>query len=278
MSEYQLLGQQNDGEPAVVTPEPPKTDPPETPKAKDEPKTAEGEPEKKVEGEAPKEEEKPHKKPGSVRARERAEKAELEAAETRRENAELKAKMNAPKPAADPNEPQLENFEDLASWRVALAEFHRKAASEETESRFKAEQAKREQEARQTAWREADAKFGADKPDWDDVMEDLGDVVRSFTPQTAPAFQAVDAALSASDIAPALKYHFGQHPDELRRISALDPIRAIKELARIEDRLSGSNPTRETRVSNTPPPITPLPGTSTTVPPKNRRDTYVEIQ
>lgn len=277
MSEYQLLGPQNDGEPAVVTPEPPKTDPPETPKAKDEPKTAEGEPEKKVEGEAPKEEEKPHKKPGSVRARERAEKAELEAAEARRENAELKAKMNAPKPAADPNEPQLENFEDLASWRVALAEFHRKAASEETESRFKAEQAKREQESRQTAWREADAKFGADKSDWDDVMEDLGDTVRGMTPQTHPAFGAVDAALSTSDIAPALKYHFGKHPDELLRITALDPIRAIKELARIEDKLNVS-PAPEKRVSNAPPPITPLSGTNAPAPVTHRRDSYVQIQ
>jgi len=277
MSEYQLLGPQNDGEPAVVTPEPPKTDPPEPPKAEVEPPKIEGEPEKKAEGEAPKEEEKPHKKPGSVRARERAEKAEAEAAEARRKIAELEAQIKSPKPATDPNEPQIENFEDLASWRVALAEFHRKSAAEETESRFKAEQARKEQEARQIAWKEADAKFGSDKPDWDDVMEDLGDTVRGMTPQTHPAFQAVDAALSASDIAPALKYHFGKHPDELLRITALDPIRAIKELARIEDKLNVA-PTKEPRVSQAPPPISPLTGTNAPAPAAHRRDSYVMIQ
>jgi hypothetical protein len=277
MTDYQILGPQNDGEPAVVTPEPVKTDPPEPPKAIDEPKAAEGEPEKKAEGEAPKEEEKPHKKPGSVRARERAEKAEADAAEAKRRIAELEAQIKNPKPSIDPNEPQIEDFDDLASWRAALAEFHRKAAAEETENRFKAEQARKDMESRQAAWREADAKYGSDKPDWDDVMEDLADTVRGMTPQTHPAFQAVDAALSSSDLAPALKYHFGKNPNDLLRITALDPIRAIKELARIEDKLSAS-PTTEKRVSNAPPPITPLSGTNAPAPVTHRRDSYVQIQ
>ena len=275
MSEYQILGPQNDGEPAVLTPEPPKEDPPkaEDPKPKEE--TPKEEP--KVEGEAPKEEEKPHKKPGSVRARERAEKAEAEAADARRRIAELEEQIKAPKPVNDPNEPALENFEDLASWRVALAEFHRKKASEETEARFRTEQAQKDLQARQTAWKEADAKFSADKEDWDDAMEDLGDAVRSMKPDTHPAFQAVDAALSTSDIAPALKYHFGKHPDDLLRITALDPIRAIKELARIEDKLSAA-PAADKKPSNAPPPINPLTGTNAPPAPQHRRDSYVMIQ
>ncbi len=273
MSEYQLLGPQNDGEPAVVTPEPPKEDPPKAEAPKEE--TPKEEP--KADAEPPKEEEKPHKKPGSVRARERAEKAEAEAAEARRRVAELEEQIKTPKPANDPNEPQLETFEDLASWRVALADFHRKKAAEETEARFKAEQAQKDLQARQQAWREADAKFSADKEDWDDVMEDLGDAVRGMKPETHPAFQAVDAALSASDIAPALKYHFGKHPEELSRITSLDPIRAIKELARIEDKLSAA-PAIEKKPSNAPPPINPLTGTNAPAAPQHRRDSYVMIQ
>lgn len=240
------LGVQDDGEPAVVETAlvTEKVETPEVPAETQETK--------------PEEQEKPHKKPGSVRARERAEKAEAEVAEARRRVAELEEQIKAPKPANDPDEPALENFEDLASWRVALADFHRKKAAEETEARFKAEQSQREFQAKQAAWREADAKFSADKPDWEDVMEDLGDAVRGMKPETHPGFQALDAALSASDIAPALKYHFGKHPEELAAMAQMDPIRAVKALARLEDKLGNPSAEPPKPRTNAPKPVVPV--------------------
>ena len=253
------LGVQDDGEPAVVSPEPPKADPSEPPNAGTEPPKAEGEPGKKPDGEPP------HKKPGSVRARERADKAEAEkaqaqaeAAEAKRKLAELEAQIKNPKSATDPNEPQIENFEDLASWRTALAEFHRKEAAKETEERFKAEQAQREMQTRQAAWKEADAKFSTDKPDWDDVMEDLGDAIRGMDQKTHPAFPAVDAALSASELAPALKYHFGKNPEELVQMAKMDPISAIKALAKLEIKLGGAPPEPTNHKTNAPKPVVPV--------------------
>jgi len=240
------LGVQDDGEPAVVETAPviETVKSPEVPVETQETK--------------PEDQEKPHKKPGSVRARERAEKAEAEAADARKRVAELEEQIKSPKPVNDPNEPALENFDDLASWRVALADFHSKKASKETEDRFKAEQAQRELQTRQATWHEADTKFSADKPDWDDVMEDLTETVGKLDPKTAIGFGALDAALSASDMAPALKYHFGKNPEDLTRMARLDPISAVKELTKLEMKLENPSAEPPKPKTNAPKPVTPV--------------------
>lgn len=272
MSEYEILGPQNDGEPAG-TPAP--VDPPkvEEPKVEAETKV------EKTEGEEAKAEgEQPHKKTGSQRARERAERETALRLQAEQEVAALKAKLEGiNKPVLDPDEPKLEDFEDIHSWKAALTEHASKKAAADAEARFKAEQQRKEFEAKASGWKEADAKFGATKPDWDDAIEDLQEVVQTFNPQNAPGFPALDAALSASEIAPALKYHFGKNPDELRRIAGLDPIGAIKAMARLEVQLSEA-PATKPKTTNAPPPINPLSGTATPAAPQHRRDTYVEIK
>lgn len=250
------LGPQNDGEPVAVEVAEPVTEPVEV-----------GTPE----GEKPKDEVKPeaepesHKKTGSQRARERAEREAGLRVQAERERDELKAKLEGlNKPTVDYDEPQLEAFEDLASWKAALVAHAEKKALAGAEAQFKAEQQRKDHETAQRGWKEADAKYSAAKPDWDDVMEDLQEVVQTFTPQNAPGFGALDAALSTSEIAPALKYHLGKNPEEMRRIAALNPIGAIKELARLEVRLSES-PTHEKPTSKAPAPLRPVTATPVTV-------------
>lgn len=238
------LGVQDDGEP-VVSPDP-KVDAPEGVKPEGEPK----------EGEPP---EQPHKKTGSQRARERAEREAALRMQVERERDELKAKLEGlNKPVVDPDEPKLEDFEDLASWKSALTEHTAKKAAAEAEARLKADQQKREFEAKQASWREADAKFAATTPDWDDALEDLQEAVQAFTPQNAPGFGALDAALSDSDIAPALKYHLGKHPDELRAMAALDPIGAVKAIARLEAQLTEKKTPPPPQKTNAPKPAAPV--------------------
>lgn len=249
------LGVQDDGEAAVTTTE-----------TKPEPETkveAETTTEEKTEGGETKTEEtteQPHKKTGSQRARERAEREAALRMQAERERDELKAKLEGlNKPAVDHDEPQLENFEDLASWKAALTEHASKKAAAEAEAKFKADQQRREFEAKQVSWKEADAKFSATKPDWDDAIEDLQEVVQTLNPQNAPGFGAMDAALSASEIAPALKYHLGKNPDEFKRMASLDPINAVKELARLEIRIAEPRQSTETKpTSKAPPPAKPL--------------------
>lgn len=251
------LGVQGDGEPAVATTEATTTTETE-PKVETETTT-----EEKSEGGEVKPEETPepqHKKTGSQRARERAEREAGLRLRAERERDELKAKLEGlNKPVVDYDEPQLEAFEDLASWKAALTEHASKKAAAEAEARFKADQQRREFEAKQVSWKEADAKFSATTPDWDDAMEDLQEVVQTLNPQNAPGFGALDAALSGSEIAPALKYHLGKHPDQFKRMAALDPINAVKELARLEIRIAEPKQPTETKpTSKAPPPAKPL--------------------
>ena len=259
------LGVQDDGEPAV---EPPKAPEPTPEPAKAEPHASEPgvkpEPEVKPEDNP----EQPHKKTGSQRARERAEREAALRMQAERERDELRAQLEGlNKPTVDPTEPQLENFEDLASWKAALTEHASKKAAADAEAKFKADQQEREFEAKQASWREADAKFSATKPDWDDAMEDLQEVVQGLNPQNAPGFGALDAALSTSDIAPALKYHLGKNPEEFRHMASLDPIGAVKALARLEIRLSEpKQPTTETKPpSKAPLPVRPVAGSAAVV-------------
>lgn len=245
------VGVQNDGEPSAVVP----VETPAEPKAED--------PAPKTRAEEPKAEEPeaaPHKKTGSQRARERAEREAARAAALEQENAEMKAKLSAPVGVTDPTEPKLENFESLEAYTEALKAHVSWKAVTEAEARFKADQQRREFEGKQSQWKEADAKFSAKHPDWDDAIEDLQEAVSGLDPKSAPGFHALDAALSESDIAPALKYHLGKNPDELRRLAAMSPIKAVKELARIEDRLSQPPQEKPKPTSQAPPPIKPASG------------------
>lgn len=270
---YEILGPQNDGEPAVVTEAAPEA----APKAEPAPEPEKPEGEAKPEGTP----EQPHKKPGSVRARERAEREATLRVQAERERDELKAKLEAASkpPVADPEEPVLDNFESLEAWKAALVAHAQKKAADKVSKDFEAKQQQTAMQEAQKKWQEADAKFAETKPDWDDVLEDLTDAVRSLPPECEPGFNAIGAALNTSSVAPAIKYHLGQHPEELKRIASLDPISAVKEMAKLEIRLTGPEPApQKPRTTNAPPPVNPLSGTSTVTPPAHRRDTYVEIQ
>lgn len=218
-------------------------------------------------------EEKPHRKTGSQRARERADRAEQALAETRAELERLKA----PTLRQNVDEPQLADFETVGEWQTALREHVSTKAREEAQASFKAEESKRQFEQRQNAWREADQKFAQVKPDYDDALEDLRDVVSESAPKNPQTFQALDAALSESDLAPQLKYYLGKNPDEFKRLNAMTPVKAVMELARIEDRLTNDKPP-EKKTTNAPAPIKPLTGTGNGSIATARHDSYQEIR
>lgn len=261
-------------DPPVADPKP--EDPAPEPKAED-PKPEDPKPEDVKEEPKTEEEKKPHKT-GSQRARERAERETQARIAAEQRAAALEAQLNARNlQMADPNEPKIEDFENFDAYKAALVTHAQKRASEEVEQRFKSEQAKRDYEAKQAQWQARDAEFSKDKPDWDDAIEDLTEAVSKLDPQRAPGFQALDAALSASELSSALKYHLGKHPEDFVRMASLDPINAIRELAKLEIKIGTPEPPKP-KTTNAPPPIAPLGGTSNVTPPKHRRDTYVTIE
>lgn len=84
--------------------------------------------------------------------------------------------------------------------------------------------------------------------------EDFDDVIAQpvFTP-------AMQQAIFESEVGAEVAYYLGTHEEEALRIAQLSPLRAIKEIAKLEVRLTPGTP-QPRRVSTAPLPITPLKG------------------
>lgn len=153
-----------------------------------------------------------------------------------------------PQTAHVQQEPRQENFDNYEAYLVAVAE-HRvtqRIADEQRAAEARLEQT-RQIEARRAF--EARASEASQRyADYDEVAESvLAD--RSFPISPAMADVVMD-----SDKGPDLIYWLGNHPEEAARIAALSPLKAARELGRIEDKLV--IPTKRTVTQAPPPPTT----------------------
>jgi hypothetical protein len=259
MSEYEEMPGANDGETAVAEPvvvEPPPVE------VTEEPAAVAGETAEPMELK-----DEPHKLTGSARTKLKLEEARQRIAELEAQQAQSRQAA----PALDPTEPNLYEFDDVDKWRAAVSAHHAKKATEQVEALVQSRTAAQSQREAQRKVIEADEKFGADKPDFDDAIEDLREAVAVVASKAPQTLGALDAALSASEIAPALKYHFGKHPDDFFRVCQMDPIQAVKELTRIEGRLMPSPSATTKKTTQAPPPITPITSSGVIVTPKVSR-------
>ncbi|NUB07016.1 hypothetical protein FW320_12630 [Azospirillum sp. Vi22] len=72
---------------------------------------------------------------------------------------------------------------------------------------------------------------------------------------SAPISEPVAHMVAASDVGADLAYHLGKNPDEARRISALPPVAAARELGRLEAKLSAAPPPKPTQAPPPPPTV-----------------------
>lgn len=216
---------------------------------------AEGEetPAQKPVGEAPAEskatEEQPAKQ-GKNRFERRLDRAYRREAEAKargdlleRQLNELKAKLE---PAASPDEPRLDQFDDIEKYATAKAAFREKKAIE----KFQADQAQvRATQARaalQTTWEERQEKGIEKYPDFHDVVGDL-----TLNPLTA----AIIKTPNAEDVA----YALGKNLDEAERIAGLDLYEQILAIGQLSAKLT-LNPPKAKTPSKAPEPIQPVSG------------------
>ena len=225
MPEYEDMGTQFDGEPAAVITEPVPTPEP-TPETPEQPETPEPEA-----AEAPEEEEKPHKKSGSQRWKEKAERAKEEA-EHWRQVALGSKPAEAPKPSG---EPALEQFETHAEWVKAVVKWDREEADRQASNKKALD-----------AWEQKKEVARAKFEDFDDALDSAD----------APN-PGVASILMESPVGGELAYHLASHPDEYRRINQLAPPAAALAVARLEAQLSAPKPTPK-KTTQAPPPITPV--------------------
>ncbi|MBP9805416.1 MAG: hypothetical protein KBE22_11015 [Candidatus Accumulibacter sp.] len=195
-------------------------------------------------------EEKPHEKPKrSARERineltKRAHEAEREA-QRWREAAERKTADPSEKPNPDKFGSYDEYVEALADWKAdqRVAESFKRRDAE----RSQAAEA-RAAEAKAQAWAERQSEFREATPDYDAV-------VGKSAVQIAP--HVVDTLLD-SESGPELAYHLAKRPETVKRINALSPLSAARELGRIEATLSNPAAPQIKPASKAPAPITPV--------------------
>lgn len=240
--------QQQDPSPADAS-----TEKPETVTEEQQPDSSQEAPEKPEEGDEGEDhggDEKPQEKPKRS-ARERINELTKRAHEAEREVQRLLEAADRP-PAESAEKPAPDRFGSYDEYVEALADW--KADQRVAES-FKRRDAERRQaaearaiEAKAQAWAERQSDFRSSTPDYDEV-------VGKSSVQVAP--HVVDTLLD-SDSGPELAYHLAKHPETVKRINALSPLAAAREIGRIEASLSTPAAPQVKPGSKAPAPISPV--------------------
>ena len=94
-----------------------------------------------------------------------------------------------------------------------------------------------------------------------DVTARLPDFNQALSVATDPAIvsQELSVMILESDAAHDIAYHLGKNPDVARKLSAMNPVHAARELGKLEARLTEPKP-----VTNAPDPYRPVRGVATT--------------
>ncbi len=184
----------------------------------------------------------------SKRAKEQRDQARAESAELKAENDALKARLNAKEPEAPPKQqaqagkPLLKDFETADEWEEAKYEWRiaQKAQADRLDAHDK---------------RMAEAKKAyGDK--FDEAIGEL-DGIKIST--------AAHDALIESDLSGEILFYLGTNAEEAEKLSALDAVKQIKEIGRLEAKLALSKEAQTEKpapkaVKGPPAPIKPLTG------------------
>ncbi len=202
-----------------------------------------------AEGEKPEEEVTPEQaaKREGRRFERKLDKAYRKAAEAqaRAEHAEklLRDREAAAKPA-ESGEPKLENFDyDPEKYAKAKVEFETKKAEREWESKQRTAEQTKQRDKLVSSWEEKVEKAS-------DKYDDFVTIVGELQP-TSPLITAI------MESEPDVAYYLGKHPKEAERIANLGPVSQIREIGKLEAKLS-AEPEKPKTPSKAPAPITPV--------------------
>lgn len=147
--------------------------------------------------------------------------------------------------------PVLDDYDTYEQYEDAkIAHGVRKALAEQSKEQTKATQEKTIDQR----FTENLAKMENEMPDYEDVQK------------TLPIFSAdVVAAVKDSELGPKLVYHLGKNPAEALRLAGLPPWAAIREIGKLEAKLSVATPAPKPKLTQAPEPITKTVGGQTSV-------------
>lgn len=163
-----------------------------------------------------------------------------------RQQAELRERQERqPREEAEPSpadyqygEDDRAYIEDHAAWRT------RKAVQED----FQRQEAEREHRRVEQTWQERQAAFSRETPDYHEK------VVLGASEGRWVCSAAMADAIRTSEDGPKVAYHLAANPTEARRIAGLSPLAQVREIGRLEGRLSATPAPQPKTTSNAPPP------------------------
>ena len=156
-----------------------------------------------------------------------------------------------PKAAEDPGKPRLEQFETLEAYQEALTDWHVTKREEQRQADANAKAAADAQQKLQTEWDSRQKAARKAHADYDDVIE------ATAAPE-GPGVVAARQAMLEDDAGAEILYHLATHPDDLKRIAALQPIAAVREIGRLSAMfLTPSSANGKQRLSAAPKPPPP---------------------
>jgi hypothetical protein len=173
------------------------------------------------------EEEEPKRRPDSRQRKIAAQQREIDELRQKLEQKPPAAEEPGQKPKAPPDgKPKLEDFstleeyqEALTDWKLDERERKRQAADAEREAREAHEKI-------QAAWSKQ-VKAAAK------VHEDYDDVIDSVKAPEGPGVEAARLAMLEDENGAEILYHLGKHPADLKRIAALSPVSAVREIGKL---------------------------------------------
>ena len=183
------------------------------------------------------------------------EEARAEARREREAREALEARIKAletPKPVAEEDqEPQPSQFQDAFEYAKALAEFTADKRIAEMKKQEAEERAAQERQRVIETWANKVQQAKAALPDFDEVVASSDVVVNDD----------VRDAILESDVGPQILYHLAENDDLAKKVASMSPKAALREIGKLEERLSAKPAAKETVVkSRAPAPINPIRG------------------
>jgi len=183
-----------------------------------------------------------------------------------RENADLKAQINPPTPAAEPSRPVWEEYE--AQGKTA-EQFNSDWIQYEVKEGIKAGKVKdaadTQQADLQTRWDNANINFQQKSLAAKAVHTDFDDVMNTGMAAGINLPPHVRLAISESDNAGELGYHVFKNHETAYKLMSYSPEQALIEIGRISATLPAGNGQSDPNLSKTPDPPNPLGGGSKAV-------------
>lgn len=156
------------------------------------------------------------------------------------------------KEAALDDKPKAENFDSHEEYVEALTEWKLDQREKAKEAKQKQTQAKTEYETQVKTFQDKVKSFAEKHDDFNDLMDDVDDITMSI---------AVQEGILSSELGPELMYELAKNRSEYERICKLSPMAAVRELGKIEARISKpseSETKTEIKVPKAPKPLTPV--------------------